>query len=169
MRPPFGSRAERRAQERATDAEVARLCSLSAAELAEELMAAFGPDGAHAFRLRSRELNLIEITEWTLRGHAFAGRHLRAIHGDVRASLRLLERRGLVAWRGSDWVGAKARISTTALGEVALRDRSVARPPRGRRGGRGPLVGRLPLERRDPGGAASPAATSTAGSFSPQR
>lgn len=125
MTPLFGSRHERRAQDRAAHAEVERLTALPRADLAVEVMAAFGPDGPHPWHLARRGLNLIEVTEWLLRAHGPPGRHVRALAGPARDALRLLEDARLVEWRGSEMVGARARLSATALGEVALAQHTV--------------------------------------------
>jgi hypothetical protein len=123
--PLFARRRERAAQESATQAEVERLIGLPRAELAVEVMAGFGPDGPHPWPPARRAPNLIELTEWLLRGHARAGRHVRALADPVRDALRLLEAAGLIEWRGSEMVGARARLSATALGEVALAQGTV--------------------------------------------
>jgi hypothetical protein len=123
--PLFGRRRERRAQDRAARAEVERLTALARRDLAVEVMAAFGPDGPHPLHLPHRGLNLIDVTEWMLRAHPRPARHVRALAGPVRDALRLLEEAGLIEWHGSEMVGARARLSATALGEVALRGRTV--------------------------------------------
>ena len=125
MAPPFRRRRERAEADRAAQAEVDRLCALPRAELAVELMAAFGEDGPRARGLLTRGRDLIAVTEWLLRGHRRAGRHLLALAGPVREALRLLERAGLLDWRGSEVAGAKARLGATALGEFALARRTV--------------------------------------------
>ena len=126
MTPRFGDRARRAAEDRAAAAEVARLCALAPRELAVELMAAFGPDGASALVLRGGAHNLIGLTEWLLQGHARAGPHQRALAGPVRDALRVLEEAGLVQWGGSEIAGAKARVRASALGLVVLRQGNVA-------------------------------------------
>jgi hypothetical protein len=123
--PLFGRRRRRAAADRATQAEVDRLRALPRAELAVEVMAGFGADGPHPWPPIRRAPNLIELTEWLLRGHARAGRHVRALADPVRDALRLLEDAGLIEWRGSEMVGARARLSATALGDVALAQGTV--------------------------------------------
>ena len=61
-----------------------------------------------------------------LRGHPRPGRQLRELYPAVRDGLHMLERAGLVEWRGSATVSAKARLNATALGVVALRQGRVA-------------------------------------------
>jgi len=118
--PRFRSGRERAAAERAAQAEVARLRALPAADLAAELMEAFGEDGAHA-GLLGRNMTPLAITEWLLRDHQRAARHLRELYPAVGRGLRLLEAAGMVERGGSQTVSAKARLKATALGLVALR------------------------------------------------
>jgi hypothetical protein len=125
MTPLFGRRRERAARDRASEAEVERLAALPRADLAVRVMAGFGPDGPHPWPPGRRAPNLIELTEWLLREHTRPGRHVRALAGPVREALRLLEDAGLIEWRGSEVVGARARLSATALGERALAEGTV--------------------------------------------
>jgi hypothetical protein len=118
-------RAERAAQDRATRAEAERLRALPRTELAVELMAAFGEEGPRSHAIARRTPNLIELSEWLVRGHARPGRHLLELAGPVRDALRMLEHAGLIEWRGSEMVGARARLGATALGQVALAQGTV--------------------------------------------
>jgi hypothetical protein len=126
MAPPFGrGRRERAALDRATRGEVERLRALPRAELAVELMGAFGPEGPRSHAVARRTPNLIELTEWLLRAQARPGRHVLELAGPVRDALRMLEHAGLIEWRGSEMVGTRARLGATALGDVALAQGTV--------------------------------------------
>jgi len=122
--PLFGSGRERAAKERAAQAEADRIRALAPADLAAELMGAFGDEGARG-GLLGRSVTPLAVSEWMLRGHPRPGRHLRELHPAVRDGLRMLERAGLLEWRGSQTVGAKAKLSATALGLVALHQGTV--------------------------------------------
>ena len=77
MAPLF--RSGRAAAERAAQAEVARLRALAAADLAAELMEAFGEGGAGG-GLLGRNVTPLAVTEWLLRDHPRpAARHLREL------------------------------------------------------------------------------------------
>ena len=123
MSPLFGKSEEKKAEEAAAQAEVERINALPVAELARELMPAFGPDGARA----GKEINSLQASTWLLRSHPRGGSHLRELHKAVCEGIECLERAGLVevlgGKRGSVATGAHLRASR--LGETALAENSL--------------------------------------------
>lgn len=118
MAPLFGKSEEKAAQEEAVGAEVGRLNALPVADLAMELIPAFGPDGARA----GKEINSLQASTWLMRSYPGGGKYLRRLHTAVCEGLQLLERVGLVevlgGRRGS--VATGAHLRATRLGEQAL-------------------------------------------------
>jgi hypothetical protein len=117
--PLFGNKKDKAQEEAAAGAEASRLASLTASELAAEIMPAFGPEGPG--RGQPPELNFIQVANWLMRSHRGGTAYLRDLERPVRASIQALEVAGLVQHRGQS-----GRLSPTAAGEAALIDGSVS-------------------------------------------
>jgi hypothetical protein len=124
MSPLFGKSEEKKAHQAAAEAEVERLNALPAAQLARELMPAFGSDGPRA----GKEINSLQASAWLMRSYPQGGSHARQLHRAVCEGIACLERAGLVevlgGTRGSIATGAHLRA--TRVGDTALADGSVA-------------------------------------------
>jgi hypothetical protein len=116
--PLFGNKSEKAEEEAAAEAEAGRLASLTATELAAEIMPAFGPDGPG--RGQVPELNFLQVATWLMRSHRLGAKYLRDLERPVRAAVQALEVAGLVQHRGQS-----NRLSPTPAGEAALADGSV--------------------------------------------
>lgn len=96
--PLFGNKSLKAEEELSAQAEAVRLASLSAAELAVEVMPAFGPGGPGRGELP--ELNFIQVGSWLMRDQPRGTKFLRDLEQPVRASIQALEVAGLVQHRG---------------------------------------------------------------------
>lgn len=123
MSPLFGNKDEKRAREAAASAETERLVRLSVADLAAEIMPAFGPDGLQT-RSGHRQ-GPVEISTWLLSSFSSSVKYRQPVLGPVIESLQALEHAGLVQRRGFGDNGASATYHATRLGETALADGSV--------------------------------------------
>jgi hypothetical protein len=119
--PLFGNKEKKAEQAAAASAEVTRLTALPAADLATELMPAFGPGGARA---KGREgTPPMQIVQWLMSAYPYHP-SLKPLVEAVLAGLQALEHAGLVGRRSSD--GAM-RFYLTPLGVTALADGSAQR------------------------------------------
>jgi hypothetical protein len=116
--PLFRNKNQKAEDESAAEAEGGRLASLTAAELAVEIMPAFGPDGPS--RGEPPELNFLQAANWLMRSHRGGTKYLRDLERPVGASIQALEVAGLVQHRGQS-----NRLSPTPAGEAALAEGSV--------------------------------------------
>jgi hypothetical protein len=105
--PLFGNKSEKLEEEAAAEAEASRLASLTATELAAEIMPVFGPEGPG--RGEAPELNFLQVATWLMRTHRRGTKYLRD-----------LEVAGLVQQRGQS-----NRLSPTPAGKAALTEGSV--------------------------------------------
>jgi hypothetical protein len=113
---PFHSRDERVA----LNAETERLRSLLPADLAAEIMPAFGPDG----KFGGDDLNVLMICNWLLRAHS--GHGVLQLRDRATAALHLLEDSGLIENLSRARTGAgAARLRATPLGREALASGTV--------------------------------------------
>jgi hypothetical protein len=120
----FGNKEQRATEEAAGAAEVERLNSLSADELAVELMPAFGPDGA---RSKGRSgTAAMAVIQWLVADYP---RHpsLRPLADSVPVALQRLAAAGLLMSRGSGVGTGVQSYSLTPAGEKALAEGSVAK------------------------------------------
>jgi hypothetical protein len=115
----------------AARAEVQRLRNLSPADLAVEIMPAFGPGGASTERkliwYLPRGLEVLQICDWLMRSYGRGYRSRPRLRDPVTRGLHLLEDAGLIE-NGRRWtrVGALAAKPRAApLGVAALADGSV--------------------------------------------
>jgi hypothetical protein len=116
--PLFGNKSEKLEEEAAAEAEASRLASLTATELAAEIMPVFGPEGPG--RGEAPELNFLQVATWLMRSHRRGTKYLRDLERPVRASIQALEVAGLVQHRGQS-----NRLSPTPAGKAALTEGSV--------------------------------------------
>jgi hypothetical protein len=115
----FGNSEEKKAKEAAAQAESERLVGLPAADLATEIMPAFGADGIDA--KSGHRQGPMEVTEWLLASTSTKVKYRQPILGPVIEGLQLLDNAGLVGRRS--FGGSNSSASTyhaTRLGEEAL-------------------------------------------------
>jgi len=117
----FGKSEEKAAEEQAAEAEAARLQSLPAAELAEAVMPAFGPEGARP----GHELNILQVLSWLMSSYPGGTKRLTQLRQPTREAIQALENAGLVIQMGPG--GPGARLKATSLGETALAEGTVAK------------------------------------------
>ncbi len=117
----FGKSEEKAAQQEAAQAEAQRLQALSAVELAEVVMPAFGPDGARP----GNEINILQIMSWLMSTYPGGTKFLTQLRNPTREAIQALENAGLVIQMGPG--GSGARLKATALGETALGEGTVGR------------------------------------------
>lgn len=115
----------------AARAEVQRLRDLSPADLAVEIMPAFGPGGASIERkliwYLPRGLEVLQICDWLMRSYGRGYRSRPRLRDPVTRALHLLEDADLIENR-QRWtrIGAVAATpGATPLGVAALADGSV--------------------------------------------
>jgi hypothetical protein len=122
--PLFGNREDKAAQDAAALAEIERLSSLPAADLAAEMMPAFGPDGP---RVPGGGLGILQVMTWLMSSYPRGNKGLSRLLPAAREGVQVLENAGLVQvlQRGSD--GSVGRLTVTRLGEQALTEDSVHR------------------------------------------
>jgi hypothetical protein len=120
----FGNREEKRAKEAAAQIESERLAALPVADLAAEIMPAFGPDG---IEIRSgHQRGAMQVTEWLFASTSDKVRYRQPALGPTIEALQALENAGLLSRRdfGGTGTGASTYEATRA-GEEALADGSV--------------------------------------------
>ncbi len=117
----FGNKEEKAAQKQAAEAEAERLQSLPVAELAAEVMPAFGPEGARP----GNEINILQILSWLMRSHSGGAKLLTQLRQPTREAIQALENAGLVIQMGPG--GPGARLKATSLGETALAEGNVSK------------------------------------------
>ncbi len=122
MSPLFGNREEKAAQKDAARVEIERLCGLSVASLAVEIMPAFGPDGV---RHADRGLASFQVANWLVKSYQRRGGIWKQLLDPVSASVLLLERAGLVQMISGEPGGHS--VKPTQLGQTALAEGSVER------------------------------------------
>ena len=121
MSPLFGNKEEKRAREAAAAAEAERLAGLPVADLAAELMPAFGADGPG--RGGRHEVNLLQLANWLMRSVDGGAGHMRDLERPTREAVQALEHAGLVERLGQANIGQ--RYAATRLGEAAIADGSA--------------------------------------------
>ncbi len=117
----FGKSEEKVAEQQAAQAEAERLQAMSATELAEVVMPAFGPEGARP----GNEINVLQIMSWMMRAHPGGAKLLTQLRNPTREAIQALENAGLVIQMGPG--GPGARLKATSLGETALAEGNVAK------------------------------------------
>lgn len=112
---------ERRARQLAAEAEATRLSALPVADLAAELMPAFGARGPG--RGARREVNLLQLSNWLMRSFPGGAKYLRDLVRPTREAVHALESAGLIERLGQANIGQ--RFAATPLGETAIGDGSA--------------------------------------------
>jgi hypothetical protein len=116
----FGNKEEKAAEEQAAKAEAERLQSMSAVELAEVLMPAFGPDGPKP----GSYLNQLQVASWLMSSFPRGTKYLKDLREPIMEGLQDLENAGLIVGRTRG--GAASLLKATRLGEDALAEGTVA-------------------------------------------
>jgi hypothetical protein len=97
---------------------------LPVADLAAELMPAFGPDGAKSpGRGSGQMLNILQVMNWTMSSYPRSASYPRELEKPVREGLQALEQAGRIEKRVMQRGGQ--RMGPTRLGEEALASSSV--------------------------------------------
>lgn len=104
----FGNKDEKRAKEAAAQAESERLMALPVADLAAEIMPAFGPDGINAGS--GHRQGPMEVTEWLFASTSTKVRYRQPTLGPVIEGLQMLDNAGLLAQR--NFGGSNSSAST---------------------------------------------------------
>ncbi len=117
----FGNKEEKAAQQAAAQAEAERLQSLSAADLAEVLMPAFGPDGPKP----DGYLNQLQVASWLMADFPGGTRYIKDLREPIMEGLEVLENANLIVGRSRG--GAASLLKATRLGEEALAEGNVAK------------------------------------------
>jgi hypothetical protein len=116
----FGNSEEKAAQDQAAQAEAERLQSLPAAQLAEVLMPAFGPEGPKP----DSYLNQLQVASWLMSSYPRGSKYLKDLREPIMEGLQDLENAGLIVGRSRG--GAASLLKATRLGEQALAEGRVA-------------------------------------------
>ena len=120
----FGNKAEKAEREGAAAAETERLVALPVADLATEVMRAFGPGGMES-RSGHRQ-GALEVTSWLLASFSSSVKYRQPLLGPVIEALQTLENAGLLGQRSFGGSGStSSTYHATQLGEEALAAGSV--------------------------------------------
>jgi len=119
----FGNKEEKAAQDAAAKAEAERLTALPVPDLAEEIMAAFGPDGASPSGEGSG-LNILQIGSFMMDSFPRGTKQLTALRQPLREGIQALENAGLLM-QTTGTTGPGGHVTITRLGEQALAEGSV--------------------------------------------
>jgi hypothetical protein len=119
----FGNRGEKAAREAAAQAESERLVALPVADLAVEIMPAFGPDGLQAGS--GHRQGPMEVTSWLFSSLSASAKVRQPVLGPVIEGLQALDNAGLVE-RRSFGSGSTNTYHATRLGETALAEGSLS-------------------------------------------
>ncbi len=122
----FGNREEKRARETAAQLESERLAALPVADLAAEIMPAFGPGGIEARPGHQR--GAMQVTEWLFASTSTKVKYRQPVLGPTIEGLQVLESAGLLSRRNFGGSGSSASTyEATRAGNEALADGSVRR------------------------------------------
>ena len=120
MSPLFGNREQRDAELASAKAEADRLAALTPAQLAVEVMPAFGSDGPKA--AEKYGINVFQVGMALMKDTPRGNSEMRELLQPIREALQVLEHAELIARNtGRDTALWKA----TRLGETALTEGSV--------------------------------------------
>jgi hypothetical protein len=130
--PLFRKSEDKIAKAAAAQAEFERLNALSPADLAVEVMPAFGPDGPHGHGPNGG-INILQALFWLNQAHFPSGiSYIRQLQEPVREAIQALDHAGLVmtsAGREGSWTAA------TRLGLASLADGTLSQRVGGTEGG----------------------------------
>ena len=108
-------------RELAAKAEVERLQALSAVELAQTLMPAFGPEGPRP----GAALDNLQIAMWLMSSIPHSTKYMKDLREPILEGLQDLENAGLIV--GTFRGGQASLLKATRLGEEALAEGNVAK------------------------------------------
>jgi hypothetical protein len=121
--PLFHKSDDKIAKEGAAQAEFDRLNALSPAELAVEVMPAFGPVGPHGHGPNGG-INILQALLWLNQGHFPSGvSYIRQLQEPVREAIQALDHAGLVLTTAGP---QGAWTSATRLGLASLADGTLS-------------------------------------------
>ena len=135
-----GPRSLSKDEKATSSAEVKRLTTLSAVDLAAEIMPVFGPEGPPVRRIwwGGRGIEVLQICDWLMRSQRRGYRQRPRLRNAVTRGLHLLVDSGLVEntrwWAKPGALGATLRATSlgqTALADGTVRQHVVAQGPRG--------------------------------------
>jgi hypothetical protein len=118
------NRDQKQAEETAAKEEADRLIGLPVAELAAEVLPAFGPNGPGKDGTKS--IGTFQIAMFLMRDFPRGSQNFKGMLGPVREATQALEHAELVEIRQTDNTGVAARAQATRLGVVTIADGSVA-------------------------------------------
>jgi hypothetical protein len=118
------NREQKQAEENAAKEEVDRLIGLPVAELAAEVLPAFGPEGPGKDGAKS--IGTFQIAMFLMRDFSRGKQNFKEMLGPVREATQALEHAELVEIRLPDNSGVGARAKATRLGLATIADGSVA-------------------------------------------
>lgn len=128
--PLFHKSDDKIAKEAAAQAEFERLNTLSPADLAIEVMPAYGPDGPHGHG-PDGGINILQALLWLNQAHFPSGiSYIRQLQEPVREAIQALDHAGLVitsAGPQGAWT-APTRLGLASLGDGTLSERLGGNP-----------------------------------------
>ncbi len=121
---PFGDSDEKVSKNAAAQQETDRLVALSPADLASEVMPAFGPEGMEV--KSGHQAGAMQVTSWLLEDFSGKVKYRQPVLGPTIEALGLLESAGLVT--GHNFGSGNAQsYKATRQGLSALADGSVSK------------------------------------------
>ena len=125
LSPLFGKREEKAAQKEAARAEIERLCALPVADLAVEIMPAFGPEGVRG--ADHRGVASFQIANWLVASYPGRAGIWKQLVYPVSEAIQRLEHAELVERTTPGQPGSGDTVKLTRLGQTALSEDSVRR------------------------------------------
>jgi hypothetical protein len=124
MSPLFGKSERKISQEAAAQAEFERRNALPVADLAAEILPAFGRDGKRPAH------SALGASNWLMASYPGGTKYLKDLQRPVREAIQALEHGGLLNERvrsSGGGAGAQMIVDITRLGETAFADGDVRR------------------------------------------
>ena len=124
----FGNKEEKAARQAAADEWLQGLLALSVADLAVEIMPAFGPGGVS--KKMGARVGMLQVVLWLRSQGPSASGQFKTIIDPVREGVQALEHAGLVVrvQSGDSSYWQSTRLGVTALAEGTVRS-YVSQPP----------------------------------------
>jgi hypothetical protein len=121
----FGNKAQKQMEEAAAAKEEAdRLAGLPVAEIAAEILAAFGPDGPG--KNATKSIGTFQIGLWLMRDFPRGNQYMKELLAPIREGTQALEHAELVEIRATNNGGVAERAMATRLGLATIEDGSAA-------------------------------------------
>ncbi len=120
MSPLFGNKEDKAAQQTAAAVEIERLCGLPVAELATEILPAWGAEGAR--RVMGNSPGTLQVMQWLTDGYRRRP-SIKPLLVPVQEAIQALENAGLL--RRAIHSNGGSSVDITHLGEAALSDGTV--------------------------------------------